>query len=76
VFLFFYISVIPIPALLWVAAWFFLQIIQGFAARGGDSGVAWFAHIGGLIAGVVLLAILRPRRRHKGIAPFSTSWQQ
>jgi membrane associated rhomboid family serine protease len=29
------------------------------AAEGG--GVAWFAHIGGFVAGVMLLFLLRPR---------------
>ena len=70
VFLIFYISVIPIPALLWVGIWFAIQLLQGIASKGAGGGVAWFAHIGGLIAGVVLLPIFRPRRRVSRIEPF------
>jgi membrane associated rhomboid family serine protease len=75
IFLLFYISVIPIPALLWVGIWFAIQILQGFATQGSGGGVAWFAHVGGLLTGVCLLPLLRPRGRPRRIAPFNTSWQ-
>ncbi len=70
VFLLFYISVISIPALLWVGIWFGIQMLQGIASKGTSGGVAWFAHIGGLIAGVVLLPLFRPRRRASRVEPF------
>jgi membrane associated rhomboid family serine protease len=75
VFLLFYISVIPIPALLWVGIWFAIQLLQGVASGGAGGGVAWFAHIGGLVAGVFLLPFFRPRRRPERIEPFSSAWR-
>lgn len=62
VILIFWISVVPIPALLWVGIWFALQLLQGMANAGRQGGVAWFAHVGGLLAGVLLLLLFRPRR--------------
>jgi membrane associated rhomboid family serine protease len=57
----FYISVVRIPALLWVGIWFILQMAGSVRGTGAGGGVAWFAHIGGLIAGVLLVL---PFRRH------------
>lgn len=45
------------PAWMVLGLWFVLQLINGFASLGADAaygGVAFFAHIGGFIAGVVL----------------------
>jgi len=47
-----------------------VQLINGFltvatSVVGGEAtggGVAWFAHIGGVVAGMALLFVLRPRR--------------
>lgn len=75
IFLFFYISVVPIPALLWVGIWFVVQLLQGAASQGAASGVAWFAHVGGLIAGVALLPLFRPRRQPVRVPPFDGSWR-
>jgi membrane associated rhomboid family serine protease len=59
-----------IPALVFAGIWFFLQVMQGasellnpYAAAGG---IAWWAHIGGFIAGVVLLRLLEPTHRAGG----------
>jgi len=51
-----------IPAVIYAGLWFLLQILQGTvdlfrSSEGG--GVAWWAHIGGFIAGVVLMPLLR-----------------
>jgi membrane associated rhomboid family serine protease len=67
VILVFWISVVPIPALLWVGVWFLLQFLQGVASRGTGGGVAWFAHVGGLIVGVLLLYFFRARRGRRRI---------
>ena len=73
VILIFYFSVVPIPALIWVGIWLLLQLVQGLATQGVGGGVAWFAHIGGLIGGVVLLSLFRPRRPRPKMQPFSGS---
>ncbi|MGH2830961.1 MAG: rhomboid family intramembrane serine protease, partial [Actinomycetota bacterium] len=60
--LFFYV-VTDVPAVVVLAGWFLLQVFQGVGSvRGAASGgVAYFAHIGGFIAGIALLGLLRPR---------------
>jgi membrane associated rhomboid family serine protease len=53
-----------IPAMVFAGIWFFLQVLQGTSEllmpMSGGSGIAWWAHIGGFIAGIVLLNLLDP----------------
>ena len=54
-----------LPALLILGYWFVLQILSGSLeglAPTSSGGVAWWAHIGGFLAGVVLVLVMRPRR--------------
>jgi membrane associated rhomboid family serine protease len=53
VFLLFYIDVVPIPAGIVLGLWFLLQILN--VGMGG--GVAWFAHVGGFLAGILLIRL-------------------
>ena len=46
--------VFELPALIWLAIWFILQFFTG-----PDSGVAFMAHIGGFVFGVLVAAIVR-----------------
>ncbi len=48
-----FFKVIPFPAWIMLGLWFALQLFGGFGT-GGDGGVAYLAHIGGFIAGVIL----------------------
>ena len=60
----FFIRFVHIPAVIVLGFWIVVQLISGVISvgRAGDEGgVAWFAHIGGFVAGVVLLFLLRPR---------------
>ncbi|MFQ5521193.1 MAG: rhomboid family intramembrane serine protease [Candidatus Methylomirabilia bacterium] len=61
----FFIRFVQIPAMLVLGFWIVVQVLNGLITFGaGDQGgVAWFAHIGGFVAGLVLLAAFRPRRR-------------
>jgi membrane associated rhomboid family serine protease len=56
IFLFF--PLIEIPALLYLGFWFFSQLFNGAFALAADTfqggGVAWWAHIGGFVAGLIL----------------------
>ncbi|MFQ5693868.1 MAG: rhomboid family intramembrane serine protease, partial [Nitrospinota bacterium] len=56
-FLFFFIQVIRIPALWVLGFWFVIQLFQGTISLGsaGAGGVAWFAHIGGFLTGLLLI---------------------
>ena len=58
---------IELPAFAFLGFWFLLQWLQGLTTIGQMAevgGVAWWAHVGGFLAGGVLLAMLRPRRRY------------
>jgi membrane associated rhomboid family serine protease len=63
----FIIRFVRIPALIVLGFWVVVQLLNGFvtfsAGGGGEGGVAWFAHVGGFAAGLVLLFLLRPRAR-------------
>ena len=67
VFLGFFYQLIEVPAVIVLGFWFILQLIDGFASLGltesQQPGIAFFAHIGGFVAGVVIAAIVRARRR-------------
>jgi membrane associated rhomboid family serine protease len=51
----YFIRITELPALIVLGMWFVLQLFSGTLSLGGESGgVAWFAHIGGFVAGMVL----------------------
>ena len=54
-----------LPAWVFLGLWFVLQTVQGLMALGMDAvgGVAWWAHIGGFVAGVAFAAMLRTLHR-------------
>ena len=49
-----FIRVIPIPAWIVLGLWFGTQVVSGFAMPTEGGGVAYWAHAGGFVAGVVL----------------------
>lgn len=61
----FFIRIVRIPAIIVLGFWIVVQLLNGLVTFGDGSrgGVAWFAHIGGFVAGLILLWLLRPRRR-------------
>jgi membrane associated rhomboid family serine protease len=68
----FFARTVHIPAVIVLGFWIVLQLINGWITvsasamgRGETGGVAWFAHIGGFLAGMVLLLLLRPRTRRR-----------
>ncbi|MEE9166666.1 MAG: rhomboid family intramembrane serine protease [Candidatus Neomarinimicrobiota bacterium] len=50
-----------LPAVYYLGFWFLIQLTNGFTMIGFNTtgGVAWFAHIGGFAAGVILVRLLR-----------------
>ena len=55
-------GVIPMPALVVIGMWIVLQFVSGIGSISNSAetgGVAYMAHIGGFIAGVVLTFVLR-----------------
>lgn len=68
--LFILFPLIEVPAVLYLLGWFLMQFWYGSAAlvspgRGAAAGggVAWWAHVGGFVAGLALVFLMRPRRR-------------
>jgi membrane associated rhomboid family serine protease len=71
-----------VPAIVFVGVWFVLQFLQGtvelfMPSQGG--GVAWWAHIGGFVAGLLLSPVLtrserlyRPYYADEGVLGFTT----
>jgi membrane associated rhomboid family serine protease len=63
----FFIRTVYIPALVVLGFWAVIQFLSGFLtlgfATGGEpgGGVAFWAHIGGFVAGMALLFVFRPR---------------
>jgi membrane associated rhomboid family serine protease len=63
----FFWRMVHIPAIVVLGFYIVMQLLLGFltvsaSTAGAESGgIAWFAHIGGFLAGVVLLLLLRPR---------------
>ncbi len=59
--IFFFLQLIELPAMLVLGFWFVLQAFQGVGSLGADTGVAWFAHIGGFVFGALIALFYRRR---------------
>jgi membrane associated rhomboid family serine protease len=57
----FFWRLVQIPAVVVLGFWIVLQVLNGLGSFGASGGVAFFAHIGGFLAGMGLLFVLRPR---------------
>jgi membrane associated rhomboid family serine protease len=75
IFLGFFITTIAVPAVVMLGYWLLIQLISGFGTLGDqDGGVAFWAHVGGFVAGAILILVFRNQRlleRH----PYH-GWQQ
>ncbi len=68
--IFIFIQFIEIPAVIVLGVWFFMQFISGTASLAASTsantgGVAWWAHVGGFVIGIILLGMLVPRPRFR-----------
>lgn len=61
------LAILPIPILLttfvlpapvFLGIWFVIQTVSGLSASAGSGGVAWWAHIGGFVAGAVVALVV------------------
>ena len=64
----FYPLFIEIPAFIYLGFWFLSQVLSGSMATAGAGGIAWWAHVGGFIAGVVLFSAFLSGRFPRGPA--------
>ena len=62
IFLFFFVRVVVLPAVALLGLWFAMQLLQGLSV-GNGVGVAFWAHIGGFVAGVGLIRLFTQRRK-------------
>ena len=61
----FFVTSVSIPAVVFLPLWFLLQFFSGVASLGagaGGGGVAWWAHVGGFVTGIVLVPVFSRRR--------------
>ena len=63
VWFFFFVRFVYVPAFLVLGIWFIMQL-TGVLGSGynGQGGIAWFAHIGGFLAGMILVHLFGPTR--------------
>jgi membrane associated rhomboid family serine protease len=54
--IFFFFQFVEVPAFLFLGIWFIFQFLSA-AASAGQAGIAWWAHIGGFIFGIILLRV-------------------
>lgn len=57
----FFVRLIEVPALVVLGFWFVLQFLNALIASGAGGGVAWYAHLGGFAAGMVLVGLFKRR---------------
>ncbi|NIP79387.1 MAG: rhomboid family intramembrane serine protease [Gemmatimonadetes bacterium] len=57
----FYIRVIPLPAWIMLGYWFLIQLLSGTTTAAASAGVAFWAHIGGFVAGLVLVKLFEKK---------------
>jgi membrane associated rhomboid family serine protease len=64
--IFVFAEMVRLPALLVLGFWFVMQLFQGTLSLAASStatgGVAWWAHIGGFVAGMLLLLLFKKRQ--------------
>ena len=62
-FIFVFIRMIRIPALIVLGFWFLVQLLS--VTSGFETGVAFFAHIGGFVAGLILVKIFQTQKARR-----------
>jgi membrane associated rhomboid family serine protease len=68
VFIIFFVTVIEVPALILLAVWFALQFLPALdqlTAPSGEAGVAYLAHVGGFVFGLLTISLFSRKRRDR-----------
>ena len=61
VWLFVFVRLIAVPAVIVLGFWFLMQLLSALSAVPGEPGVAFWAHIGGFLFGMALVTVFRRR---------------
>ena len=61
----FFWQIVRIPAVVVIGFWVVMQLINGLVSKGAlqQGGVAWFAHVGGFLAGLLTIKLWIPRKK-------------
>ncbi len=68
VFIIVFVTTVDLPAAFMLIYWFALQLLSGLGSLTSVSqaqGIAWFAHVGGFLAGILLIRIFQGNRRRR-----------
>jgi membrane associated rhomboid family serine protease len=66
-----FVILMEVPAFIVLGVWFLLQLVDGTASVGtGGGGIAYFAHIGGFVAGMVLIYAFANRRKGRPLVAY------
>lgn len=67
--IFVFLTTMEVPAVLILAYWFVIQFFSGVgsiaSSQASHGGIAFFAHVGGFLAGIALIYLMRPRERFR-----------
>jgi membrane associated rhomboid family serine protease len=79
--IFIFIQFVELPAYIFLGFWFLMQFLSGTASLGAGSagGIAWWAHIGGFLAGAAVVFVLggaKPQRPSRTRATMKPMWQK
>jgi len=69
----FFLQLVEVPAVIFLGLWFLLQFFSGIVDLQSLGGTAWWAHIGGFLAGALLVFLFRRRTVVPGIV---TWWER
>jgi membrane associated rhomboid family serine protease len=75
--IFFFPFFFEVPAVLYLGFWFFSQLFSGALALAGPQdvgGIAWWAHVGGFVAGMLLCGLFVSRRRPAQPDEYGLEW--
>ncbi|MDA8085773.1 MAG: rhomboid family intramembrane serine protease [Nitrospiraceae bacterium] len=64
-----FVQIIRLPALIVIGFWALIQFLSGFLGSVAPTrgGIAWFAHVGGFLFGLLTVKLFMPRRKKGGV---------
>lgn len=72
--IFIFLKFVEIPAIFFLGFWFIIQAFQGYgsllniaAGARDSSGIAWWAHAGGFLAGIILIFFFRKSQNKRSL---------
>jgi membrane associated rhomboid family serine protease len=58
----FYVRTAELPAMFVLGFWFVLQFLSALVSAGTGEGVAWYAHVGGFVAGMAFIGLFKRKK--------------